>query len=116
MLNPRSDIKFYLCTGYTDMRKGAASLSMLAESLVPKKVTSGAMFIFRGRNASKLKILWWDGQGFCMLYKCFDRGRFVWHKSEDKCTITITRAQLSMLMEGIDWRTPSWSEPPQYVC
>ncbi len=115
MLNPEGNTKIYLCTGYTDMRKGVNGLSLLAESILSTKFCSGAMFVFRGRSADKIKILWWDGQGFCLFYKCLDSGKFTWLKSDDKDSIGITRAQLSMLIEGIDWRNPRWSKAPEYA-
>lgn len=115
MLVPNSGIKIYLCTGFTDMRKGVNGLSILAGSLLTKNLREGAMFVFRGKSADKIKILWWDEQGYCLFYKCLDSGKFIWPKSEDSDTLGITRAQLSMLMEGIDWRNPKWSKAPEYA-
>ena len=114
MLNTPRDIKIYLCTGCTDMRKGINGLSVLAQRLLSEAFASGGMFIFRGKQADKVKLLWCDGQGFCLFYKCLDRGKFTWPKSKDQGTLGITRAQLSMLLEGIDWRSPKWSQPPKY--
>lgn len=115
MLNPGFDSKIYLCTGHTDMRKGINGLSIIAESILSESFSSGAMVVFRGKSADKIKILWWDGQGFCLFYKCLDAGKFKWLNSDSKGTIGITKAQLSMLMEGIDWRNPHWSKPPIYA-
>ena len=115
MLTPGSDIKIYICTGHTDMRKGINGLSILAESIFSNQFSSGAMFIFRGKKADKIKILWWDGQGFCMFYKCLNSGKFQWLNIEDKLSVGITRGQLSMLLEGIDWRNPKWSKAPEYA-
>jgi transposase len=97
------------------MRKGINGLSILAQGLLSEQFSKGAMFVFRGKCADRIKILWWDHQGFCLFYKCLDRGKFVWPKCEDKNSVGITRGQLSMLMEGIDWRNPSWSNPPKYT-
>lgn len=115
MITPGSNTKIYLCTGHTDMRKGVNGLSIIAASILSESFSSGAMFVFRGKAADKIKILWWDGQGFCLFYKCLDSGKFTWLNSDAKGSIGITKAQLSMLMEGIDWRTPSWSKPPLYA-
>jgi transposase len=112
MLNIAPNVKIYICTAHTDMRKGVGSLSLLAESIISEKSSSGSMFIFRGKSADKIKILWWDGQGFCLFYKCLDTGKFPWLKTEDQTSVAITRAQLSMLIEGIDWRNPQWRDPP----
>ncbi len=97
------------------MRKGAASLALLVGNLLADSAGRTRMFVFRGKNAGKIKILWWEVGGFCLFYKCFDKGRFIWPTSSDKGSIGITRAQLSMLLEGIDWRQPTWSNPPEYV-
>ncbi len=97
------------------MRKGVNRLSLLVSDLVAEQVCSGAMFVFRGKNAHKIKILWWDGQGYCLFYKCLDSGKFTWPKSDESSSLGITRAQLSMLVEGVDWRNPTWSNPPLYA-
>lgn len=101
MLNPGGDVKIYLKPSYTDMRKGVNSLALEADSLVKNATFKGAMFVFRGKSADKIKILFWDGQGFCLFYKCFDKGKFIWPNRESQRVIGITKAQLSMLLEGI---------------
>ena len=50
-------------------------------------------------------MLWWDGDGLCLVAKRLERGRFVWPRAEDGA-VSLSRAQLSMLLEGIDWRRP----------
>ena len=114
MLGIDSSIRIYLSSGHTDMRKGINGLCQLSKGLIHKDTFNRRMFIFRGKRSDRIKILWWDGQGFCLYYKCLDRGKFTWPSSVFSGTISITKAQLSMLLEGIDWRTPVWSEPPQY--
>ena len=126
MLNLGPNIKIYLATQITDMRKGINGLSMLAGDIAASgNISSGTMFVFRGKRADRIKILWWDGQGFCLFYKCLDRGRFTWPKGVGVISdannsvihdnIRVTKAQLSMLIEGIDWRNPTWSNPPKYL-
>ena len=120
MLNPNSDNKIYLACAVTDMRKGINGLSILASQTISQskndKISTGAMFVFKGKRSDRIKILWWDGQGFCLFYKCLDRGKFTWPKStNDGHNIRVTKAQLSMLIEGIDWRNPTWSNPPEYL-
>ena len=93
------------------MRKGIAGLAALAQEQLQKKPCSGAVFAFRGRRGDRLKLLCWDGQGFCLYYKVLERGRFPWPAAEDGA-IRLTPAQLAMLWKGIDWRRPSWTSPP----
>ncbi|MFC3377751.1 IS66 family insertion sequence element accessory protein TnpB [Rugamonas sp. CCM 8940] len=66
---------------------------------------SGHVFVFRGRRGDMLKVLWWTGDGLCLLAKRLERGRFVWPQA-DSGSVALTPAQLSMLLEGIDWRRP----------
>jgi transposase len=123
MLNQLPNTKIYLYCQTTDMRKGINGLSILSRTLLLKNgkgnISTGAMFIFRGKSSDRIKILWWDGQGFCLFYKCLNRGKFTWPKNSSNDTsiasISITKAQLSMLIEGIDWRNPTWSNPPEYA-
>ena len=61
--------------------------------------------VFRGRRGDLIKILWFDGDGLCLFLKRLERGRFVWPQAENG-TVSLTRAQLSVLLEGIDWRAP----------
>jgi len=115
MLNLWGDTKIYLCTGHTDMRKGFKGLSIIAHSIISDQLTQGALFVFRGKQSDKIKILWWDGQGFCLYYKCLEIGKFTWPKIDGSNSVGITKAQLGMLIEGIDWRNPRWSEAPRYA-
>ena len=112
MLNVESSSRIYLCTGHTDMRKGINGLSLLAQSVISDKLNTGALFAFRGKRADRIKVLWWDGQGFCLYYKCLDIGKFVWPKLDKQTSLAITRAQLAMLLEAIDWRNPVRYDTP----
>ena len=66
---------------------------------------SGHLFVFRGRRGDLVKVLYWDTQGLCLFAKRLERGRFVW-PSAAQGVVSLTPAQLSMLLEGIDWRMP----------
>jgi transposase len=66
---------------------------------------SGHVFVFRERRGDTVKLLWWDGEGLCLFAKRLERGHFVWPQAKDG-TVSLARAQLSMLLEGIDWRAP----------
>ena len=59
-----------------------------------------------------VKLLFWDGQGLCLYAKRLDRGRFVWPAAHGG-VVSLTPAQLSMLLEGIDWRMPAWTARPE---
>ena len=67
-----------------------------------------------GRRGDRLKLLYWDGQGFCLYCKVLERGRFPWPSPADGA-VRLTAAQLAMLWEGIDRRRPAWTAPPARV-
>jgi transposase len=71
----------------------------------PKIRSAGTSFVFRGRRGDLIKLLWWDGDGVCLFLKRLERGRFVWPQATSG-SVCLTAAQLSMLLEGIDWRRP----------
>ena len=73
---------------------------------------SGHIFVFRGRRGDLMKLLWFDGDGLCLFAKRLERGRFVWPKA-DSGAVHLSRAQLSMLLEGIDWRRPKRTALPE---
>jgi transposase len=89
----------------TDMRKGFNGLASLAEQVLRQDPYSGHLFVYRGRRGDLVKVIWWDGQGACLFSKRLERGRFVWPSPVDG-KVALTPAQLSMLLEGIDWRAP----------
>jgi transposase len=71
-----------------------------------------ALRVFRGRRGDLIKLLWWSGDGLCLFAKRLERGRFFWPQATSG-TVALTQAQLSMLLEGIDWRRPVRSYTPQ---
>jgi transposase len=78
LLIVHAGLKVHLALGYTDMRKGMDRLAMLVQETLNKDPFSGHLFAFRGKKASMLKILFWDGSGLCLFSKRIDQGRFVW--------------------------------------
>jgi len=105
MIPVPAQTKVWLAAGVTDMRKGFASLAALAEGVLQRDPYSGHLFVFRGRRGDLLKVIWWDGQGACLFSKRLERGRFMW-PSAAAGTVSVSAAQLAMLLEGIDWRAP----------
>jgi transposase len=104
--------RVWLAAGVTDMRKGFDSLAAQAQTVLGKDPFSGHVFCFRGRRGDLLKLLWWDGDGLCLFAKRLERGRFIWPRAEQSVAV-LTRAQLSMLLEGIDWRRPVRTTQPE---
>lgn len=86
-------------------RKGFDGLAALVQQHLGQDPFCGQLFAFRGRRGDLVKVLSWDGQGLCLFAKRLERGRFVWPQAKDGA-VSLTAAQLSMLLEGIDWRMP----------
>ena len=83
----------------------------MAQSALAASPFCGHVFVFRGRRGDILKVLWFDGQGLMLLAKRLERGRFVWPQATSG-GVALTPAQLSMLLEGIDWRIPVRTQMP----
>ena len=110
MIGPPPGTHVWLVAGVTDMRKGFDGLSAMVQTALQYNPFSGHLFVFRGRRGDLIKILWWDGDGLCLFAKRLERGRFIWPRAEDG-KVSLTPAQLSMLLEGIDWRMPMRTAP-----
>ena len=103
MIEPPAGTKIWIAAGVTDLRRGFDGLSAQVQNTLQQQPFSGHIFVFRGRRGDIVKLLWWDGDGLCLFAKRLERGRFIWPKVESG-TVQLSRAQLSMLLEGIDWR------------
>jgi transposase len=90
------------------MRKGIDGLTMLVQGVLHQDPFTGHLFVFRGRTrANLIKIIYWDGTGLCPFTKRLEHGVFLWPPSvEPGETLSLTSAQLSSLINGVDWRAP----------
>jgi transposase len=109
-----ANTRIWIVAGVTDLRRGFVGLSAMVQTALKENPFSGQVFIFRGRRGDLIKLLWFDGDGLCLFAKRLERGRFIWPKLETG-TVSLTRAQLSMLLEGIDWRRPERTWQPQVM-
>lgn len=104
-------VRVWLAARPVDMRKGFDGLAAVVQQELAKDPFSGHVFVFRGKRGDLLKILVWDGQGFLLLAKRLERGRFVW-PSPATGQVRLTPAELAMLLEGIDWRALRRTDHP----
>ena len=111
MITLPANTRIWIAAGVTDLRRGFMGLSALVQTKLEQSPMSGQVFVFRGRRGDLIKLLWFDGDGLCLLAKRLDRGRFVWPQASSG-TVTLTPAQLAMLLEGIDWRRPERTWDP----
>jgi transposase len=112
MIGLPNGARVWLACGVTDLRNGFDGLAGLVQTKLAEDPFSGQLFIFRGRRGDRVKVLWWDGDGLCLFAKRLERGRFVWPQAASGA-VHLTATQLSMLLEGIDWRRPRRTHTPE---
>jgi len=97
-----ASVEIYVKPGYTDMRKQINGLSVLIEEEFGKDIFSSNLFLFCNRNRRRLKILYWDRNGFCLWLKRLEKDRFPWPRDGEEA-LKITKDQLAMLLKGINF-------------
>lgn len=112
MIPVPSGVRVWLAMGSTDMRKGMNGLALQVQQALERDPHAGDLYVFRGRRADLVKILWHDGLGMSLYAKRLERGRFVWPQAKEG-VVSLTPALLSMLLEGIDWRAPQRTWRPE---
>ena len=112
MIGLPSGTQVWLAAGATDMRKGFDGLAGIVQEKLAADPFGGHLFVFRGRRGDRVKILWWDGDGLCLFCKRLEHGHFIWPQATEG-SVHLSAAQLSMLLEGIDWRRPARTWQPE---
>ena len=98
--NPKSFKAIYVVCGFTDMRYGIDSLAAIIDSRYHLPLfVPGTLFLFCGRRANKIKGLIWEGDGFLLLIKRVENGRFTWPRTCNEAR-AITPKQFEWLMDG----------------
>ena len=101
MLNEFSGAdKVYIACGYTDLRRGINGLATIVQ-----QEFSNTLFLFCGRRRNRIKALYWEGNGFVLLYKRLESGSFQWPRSEAEAR-QLTAQQHRWLMEGLSIEQP----------
>jgi transposase len=103
VLNVPAKVRVFLCTRPTDMRKSFNGLHGLVVEVLKQDPQSGDFFVFINRRRDRVKILLWEGDGLAIWYKCLERGTFALPEGGGD-SVTLTSAQLSLLLSGIDLR------------
>jgi transposase len=93
--------RVYLALGSTDMRKSIDCLAAIVTLQFRLDLFSDSLFVFCNRSRDKLKILYWDTNGFWLYYRRLERGRFRWPEAGESGPIAISRRQLDWLLSGL---------------
>ena len=92
--------KIYIKPGYTDLRKGIDGLKLIiGRDMKLNPYEKNVLFLFCGRNSSKIRGLVWEGDGFLLLYKRIEDGHFNWPRSSGD-VLNLTQEQFNRLMRG----------------
>jgi transposase len=100
MIPSGNDVRVYLATGVTDMRKSINTLSILVAQQMDMNPLSGHLFGFCNRKRDTLKILYWDRNGFCLWHKRLERDRFRWPQNDVEVQMIGSR-ELRWLLDGL---------------
>lgn len=90
----------YIACGYTDMRKSIDGLATLVQQQFQMDPFQPSLFMFCGRRCDRIKALLWEGDGFLLLYKRLENGKFQWPRNEEELR-PISWQQFRWLMEGL---------------
>ena len=111
MLSLPASVRIFVCLEVTDMRRGFDGLAAMASSVLGEDPLSGHLFVFRNRRQDRLKILYWDRDGYALWYKRLEKGRFRFPQtltrpsSSARQRVELKASDLMMLLDGVDLRT-----------
>lgn len=95
----------YIACGYTDLRRGIDGLAGLVQQQFQLNPFQRALFLFCGRRRDRIKGLYWEGDGFLLLYKRLEEGSFQWPRNGTEAR-ELTAQQYRWLMEGLSVEQP----------
>lgn len=104
MLNFPPSVRIWLSATPVDLRKSFDTLAEQVRRYLHHDPLSGHIFVFRNKRGDRIKLLYWDEDGFVILYKRLEEGIFHWPPLEEgQASVTLRAAELAMLLDGIDW-------------
>jgi transposase len=97
--------KIYIACGYTDMRKSIDGLAAIVQQNFQLNPFQNSLFLFCGRRRDRMKVLYWEGDGFVLLYKRLESGSFQWPKNAEAVR-SVTYQEFRWLLEGLSVDQP----------
>lgn len=97
--------KVFIACGYTDLRRGIDGLASIVQQQFSLDPFTNTLFLFCGRRRDRLKALYWENDGFILLYKRLEQGKYQWPRSEQEAKL-LTPQQYRWLMEGLKVEQP----------
>jgi transposase len=111
MIPIANNVRIWLATNVTDMRRGMNGLALQVQEMHRRDPHNGDLFVFRGRRGNQIKVIWHDGLGMSLYVKRLEHGIFIWPPPVNGI-VAITQAQLGYMLSGIDWRNPVYTFRP----
>jgi len=112
MLSP--SVRILVCTAPQDMRRSFDTLALVTKQLLGEDPQSGALYVFVGKSKTRAKVLWWDRNGYCLLYKRLHRALFRPPVATDgAAAIRIDAAALAQLLSGVPREKNSRRDQPR---
>jgi transposase len=120
MLSLPPTVKIYCCRQPADLRRGYDGLAALAQEVFQQDPLSGHLFLFRNRRADRVKILYWDRDGYAVWMKRLERGRFRFPEAAGTGALVLSATELAMILGGVElaqarrqrrYQAPSLSSP-----
>jgi transposase len=103
VLSIPGQVKIFLASEPADMRQGFDRLAARVAQTLQADPLSGHLFVFRNRRGDRLKLLYWDGDGYAIWYKRLEAGTFRFPAAgQDQSSVTISTADWAMLLDGVD--------------
>ena len=102
MITAGAEMQVLVATKPVDFRKQADGLAAIVQAALGADPFCGAIYVFRSKRMDRVKLLWWDGTGICLMAKRLESGQFRWPPIEDGM-MKLTAVQLSALLEGGEW-------------
>jgi len=96
-----ASVRIFVCTVPQDMRRSFDALALVARDLVGEDPQSGALFVFVGKRRNRVKVLWFERNGVCLLYKRLHRALFEVPKDGARPSVRIDGTQLARLLAGV---------------
>jgi transposase len=106
MLNFPPAVRIWLASQPVDLRRSFDGLAELVRQHLQADPLSGHVFVFRNKRSDRVKLLYWDEDGFVIFYKRLEQGTFRWPTpTQGDSSVTLRAAELAMLLDGVDWQT-----------
>src|ERR1700752_266736 len=104
MLSLPLPVGILICTKHADLRRSFDGLAALVHEHLGADPLSGHIFVFRNKRGDRVKLLYWDEDGYVIVYKRLEEGVFHWPATAAaQASVTLRAAELAMLLDGIDW-------------